>query len=253
MSTDKDDDIMMAVVAAFLGTFLFYLGFKTRKTYKIIECTPRSKTRSVALGLVEVQGLAQIYSEALISPFSKSECVYYSYKVEEERGSGKRRSWVTIASFSSSDPFYLQDETGRIEIRPQGATTKLKIDQNFRTSFFFNDKNEQLFIEGLQNLGITYTGLFGSKKLRCQETYIAPKDRLYVLGTATDAQKSTRSEINSENICICKDKNSIFYLSDSSEKDLLKSMFLTTYGFIIGGPILAIWGIAYLLFRFGLI
>ncbi len=104
-----------------LAGLMFWGGFYFVRLKRQVENTPTSKVRSVAMGMVEVKGKA-LRQYALISPMSHVPCVYYrltKYRREENK------QW-TATSTSSSDsvPFYLEDETGRVEIDPTGCRVR---------------------------------------------------------------------------------------------------------------------------------
>lgn len=105
---------ILAVMGFFAGVSSFYKGFLLLKKKRLIENTPTSKIRSIAMGLVEVYGKVVPYNENLLmSQFSKKKCVYYRYIVEELRG-GKSKNWETIQKSEEAVPFYLQDDTGSV-------------------------------------------------------------------------------------------------------------------------------------------
>ena len=250
MSKNDGGDIVIASIGLFVGLGLFRSGFTSRQRYKTIERTPTSKIRSVAVGLVEVNGYAEKFENLLVSPFAQAECVYYSYKTEERRKSGKSHKWITIASDKTKFPFLLRDDTGLILIDPQGAECRLESDRSYRMSSFSEDSQERSFKAGLTRLGIEYGSFWGERPLRCTEIFIRPCDSLFILGTATIDRNRPASATNSNNLCIMQDKQHWFVISDHSEKDLLKSLWWGMYGKIIGGPVLTVLCLAYLLNRF---
>ena len=99
--------------------------------------TPTSKTQGVFIGDVEVKGTAEV-AKPLTSFLAGATCVHYAWSVEEEwsrwvtetytdskgntRTRQKRESGsTTVASGGESIPFYLQDDTGVLLVRPDGA------------------------------------------------------------------------------------------------------------------------------------
>ena len=74
----SSDLLIYALVGLGIGVFLFYQGFKWMRQKQLIESTPTSKIRSLAMGLAEIFGEA-IPSEGKIlkSPFSDKDCVYF--------------------------------------------------------------------------------------------------------------------------------------------------------------------------------
>jgi len=60
-------DVILILVILFLGgLFLVYLGFWRLKLKRQIENTPTSKIRSLAIGLIEIQGNVQIQKRRTI-------------------------------------------------------------------------------------------------------------------------------------------------------------------------------------------
>ena len=111
---DEGNAIIWGIFCLGAGIFLFYMGFKWKKQKRLIEDTPTSKVRSLAMGRVEVFGAVQKARKIFQSPFSGTNCVWCKWMVEEYRRQGKHSRWVTIASGLLSDYFYLKDDTGSV-------------------------------------------------------------------------------------------------------------------------------------------
>lgn len=117
--------------------FLVAAGYCGRRR-RLVQDTPTSKCQGVFIGLVEVKGTAE--SEAPLRGYlSGTVCVLYSWEVQEHwsrtvtetyrdsKGNTRTRTrhesgWKTVASGGEQLPFYLQDDTGVVLIRPEGAT-----------------------------------------------------------------------------------------------------------------------------------
>lgn len=251
MTISSNDPIYLTYIGFVAGLVLFYYGFRIRQRFKIIEGTPTSKIRSVAVGLVELRGRAEIEGQSLVSPFSQLECVFYSYHVQQRKGSGKKKSWVTVARYQTDQLFRIRDETGSILVSPQNAECHFKIDRQYRTQLFGSEQ-EGVFKAGLDRIGIDYQGFLGEKTLRCSETYIAPNDLLYVLGSAVVRKGVVSSERNQDNLCVSRAERDLLILADRSEKDLLSALKWKMYASIFGGPLLTIVCLAYVLNRFNI-
>ena len=100
-----------------IAGLMFWGGFHFVRLKRQIENTPTSRIRSIAMGLVEVKGQA-IRQYALLSPMSHTPCVFYRLT----RFRRVKNQWQ-VSSVSSSDnvPFFLEDETGRVEVNPSGC------------------------------------------------------------------------------------------------------------------------------------
>lgn len=104
---------------ALLSLFFGWLGLRHLRIKRHIENLPTSRVRSVAMGLVEVQGYAR-RKFALVSPMTHQPCVFY--RLRKYRRDDEGRNWK---EYSSTDcgpvPFDLEDDTGRLTIDPAGA------------------------------------------------------------------------------------------------------------------------------------
>lgn len=144
-----------------LGAGLFLFGFMRLRVKRLIEDTPSSKVRSVAMGLTEVSGIARA-KYPMKSPISGADCVYFRFLVEKEtRGSRGRSHWSTVRQGVSTAYFYVEDETGKLLVDPMGAEGMLVRD------YYTTDSSGSLF----------------GSKMRYSEWYILPGDYVYVLGS----------------------------------------------------------------------
>jgi len=239
-SGDSEGKLFFYLCLGFvLGVVGFFSGFQLRKKKKLIEDIPTSTVRALALGLVEVSGTAREYQKPLTSDFSKTPCVFYQYKVQEYRRSGKSSSWVTIAEYKSSEYFYLEDKTGRVLICPAGAELHVHTDRKYSNGIGAKDKEQ--FLKQLELMGIGAGGIWGfGKQLRCEEAYIAPGDPLYVIGTAQPNPLVKGSAQGFENVCMAAQSGALFLISSESEKHVLGEFSGMMYFFLYGGPLLAV-------------
>ncbi|MCM2264805.1 MAG: E3 ubiquitin ligase family protein, partial [Desulfuromonadales bacterium] len=101
-------------------------AFACLRLKRFVEDTPTSRIRSLAMGLVEVQGRA-IRRYALVAPMTQGACVWYRLRKYRR---DNRNNWM-LASQSDSNhvPFVLDDGSGRVVVDPAGATIKVKTEQ----------------------------------------------------------------------------------------------------------------------------
>jgi len=191
-SYDSDSDpATLGLIMLIGGIVAFFFGFNRLKRKRMIENIPTSTVRAMAMGEVELIGKAEAYHQPLTGPFTNSPCVYYRYKIEEHRSSGKRSHWATIAKGdSSASPFYLRDETGRVLVAP--AKAEMLIDQKLRTQTM-SSQIEQF----LTRSGMRAHGLFGfARPLRFTEWHIKTDETSYVLGFAQKNPNFLREQQN---------------------------------------------------------
>ena len=101
-----------------LAVLLFWYAFYFLRMKRQIENTPTSRVRSVAMGMVEVKGRA-LRKYATVSPMTHVACAYY--RLTRYRRS-KNNNWeVSSVASSHHVPFFLEDDTGQVEIDPSSC------------------------------------------------------------------------------------------------------------------------------------
>jgi hypothetical protein len=168
------------VLGAAAGLYLFYAGFRLLQRKRLILDTPASKIRSAAMGLVEVSGLAN-GPFALIAPITSRPCYFYRTLVWQWERQGKNNTWVKKVDESLHVPFYLDDNTGRVLVNPQGADLDVHCDfkEEFNSSIFSSTLG---IPDNITNF-LTMRGLDFEKRIKVEEYCIKPKNSLFILGT----------------------------------------------------------------------
>ncbi len=110
--------IRPGLMPAALAAACLWGGFHFLRLKRRVENTPTSKTRSVAMGLAEIQGRAR-RKYALVSPMGQTPCVYYRLRRYRRDRNNKWR--LSGSDDSGHVPFYLEDDTGRLIVAPDGA------------------------------------------------------------------------------------------------------------------------------------
>ncbi|MDU1905389.1 MAG: hypothetical protein E6772_11445 [Dysgonomonas sp.] len=119
----------LALIALFfaLGPYIFpviiaiiilskILPNSNNRFLKLQSVLPTSKIRSMAMGLVEVKGkLRKI--EYLKAPIKSKPCIGYTYIIEKKkRDDNGRTKYSTISNISKCNNFFIEDETGSVEV-----------------------------------------------------------------------------------------------------------------------------------------
>jgi hypothetical protein len=180
LSSSSHEWMVWALLGACAGAYCFYRGFRALQRRRLILDTPTSKVRSAAMGLVEVSGLA-VGPYTVTAPVSSLPCFYCRTLAWQLKQSGKDRQWVKFADETLHVPFYLDDNTGRVLVDPQGA--ELDLHRDFQDEFHI-----PLFSGGLDlpaNVA-SFLGRHGvglDKTVKIEEYCIKPKNALFILGT----------------------------------------------------------------------
>jgi hypothetical protein len=150
-------------ISGLLAACFFFGGFRLLRLNRLIQDTPTSKIRSIAMGCVEVHGKA-LRQYALFSPMTNIACIYYRL-VRYKRNA--KNDWV-VSSITSSGhvPFWIEDDTGRVSVDPAAATVKA------------SHRQESL------GEGTTAFGGFSSADEKWVEEMIYDGALVYVLGEA---------------------------------------------------------------------
>ncbi|MFH1978151.1 MAG: GIDE domain-containing protein [Candidatus Aenigmatarchaeota archaeon] len=226
------------IVALVVGIFAFYIGIRSVNKKRLIQNIPTSKIRSLAMGLVEIYGeVLPAYKKLLVSPFSGEKCVYYGYKIQEYRSSGKTSSWVTVAKEEEHQSFFLKDETGHVLVDSRKAEIELKNKGEFDSSW---GKDPPLRVkEFLKSKNMSFEGFLGiNKRMRYYEYVIKPRDKVYIMGTAGKNPhiESATAKMNQEGVMIQKANGNPYYISDQSEKKITRNLTYTAwFSLIFGG------------------
>ena len=231
--------LVFRIFISALGIGLFVWAIISFKNKRLIENIPTSKIRSIAMGLVEIYGEVVARKDNILkSPFSQKDCVYYRYKIEEYRSSGKSSHWATIRKGSNYVYFYIKDDTGMVLIDPKDAKIDIPADNVFNSSI---GKDPSYKIQQfLQRENVRFEGsIFGiNRTLRYIEFFIEPYDKLYILGTAADNPfvKDASTFKGVDDVIIKKGKHEKFYyISDRSEYMILKRLrLIVNCGFVFG-------------------
>ncbi|WP_295883153.1 hypothetical protein [uncultured Thiohalocapsa sp.] len=109
-----------------IGAWLLRRGLRDFWRLRLIVDTPTARIRSAPQGYVELQGLAAPLREPLAAPLTGTTCVWYRWRIERWKRSGRSGSWVTLEQGSAERPFLVDDGTGTAEVQPDDAHLHLR-------------------------------------------------------------------------------------------------------------------------------
>lgn len=123
-----DPNVVAFIVAtvALTAAYAAWRGCNALYRARTIEDTPTAKIRSAPQGYVELEGVGRLMDgPPIVAPLSGLPCVWFRYRIEQyetvhARGRTGRR-WRTVDRGESQETFWLEDETGRVAVDPDGA------------------------------------------------------------------------------------------------------------------------------------
>lgn len=211
--------------------------------------TPTSKVRSMAIGPVELNGAAVLPpgKQYQRGPFTDEPCLYWEYKVEEQRTrhtkQGTQTYWATIASARSKAPIALRDDTGTVLVDPQGAELPAPVETRYGSGW--GRDPPQTVLAFLAQKGLSHETLFGiNKKMRFTEQRLMENTTLYVLGNATRPEGA--SGVGNEALVVQREGDGTFLVSEKSEKQLVQKWTALFWAMLLIGILMAAGG-AYVL------
>jgi hypothetical protein len=250
---------LWATAALAAGPWFFYRGFRTLRTRRLIANTPTARIRSMAMGLVEINGTVEPRS-TVAAPFSGKPCAYWEVDISS-RG---RRGWTVVHRNHSGNPFFLRDQTGLALVYPHGSECKIHFGSEEHCQglmlppCYADYMNAHASALGqLARVGI----------LRFRERMLEAGARVYVLGTAvpraqehvvadgallqatgTDDAVATRLRtLDQDVVALVRrgENESTFIISQESEKSLMLGLGARAVVEVAGGPALTLFGLGY--------
>lgn len=196
-----------------------------------------------------------VCQEPLVSELAGGDCVYYSMSVDREyeetyyendeegnREKKIRQGSENVAGNKRSIPFYVEDATGRIKVKQEGAEI---ISEKVYSRFEADISGNISFLKiGQMNIEIPASNHDGDRRIlgyRYNEEAIEVGRDVYVLGEVTDRDVE---------LCVVSplDKDKKFIISTKGEEALLREGKTSMNLSLIGAIICGIIGIGMLIF-----
>ena len=226
--------IAIGSLALCFGLFAYLIGFGDWYDKRLLDCTPVSRCRAVALGPVVVSGKVG-GANPIPSLVGHLPSFISRVVVEEYRSNGKSSNWQTVHKRELRMPFHVEDGTGAIKVEPERAVLWLEPDIKYSSKDGYADyakaaSDRSVYVtESLDDMLSEYCltrGIDMRNPIRFTETNLSPGDPVFVYGTA-----STNSDGDSDcpNI-IRKTFWQTPYILEGGKADMIAK--LTTRGFI---------------------
>lgn len=102
------------------GLYSFFKGFRVYREYRVVEDTPETPIRSVAMGLSRVHGKAA-GDERVTSPVTRTPCYFYKVDIERWKTDRDGGSWSHYRTDTNGVKFYLEDPSGHVLVDARDA------------------------------------------------------------------------------------------------------------------------------------
>lgn len=180
--------VLLVAGGLLVAVGLAWFAFRIIRVKRLQENLAISKTAGIVFGLTEVEGSLVPDDEhtPLTGPVSGKACTWYRYVIKEKRGSGKNAKWVTIEDTIKKQPFWCEDDEGRIRIFPGHAEV--------------HSKHVSTRREGRRHYS---------------ETAIRPNDELYVLA------KARPDKTRGDRLVLGHEKGSPFIIANIPEAEVM--------------------------------
>ena len=248
-----------ATLALGAGPWLFARAFRDFRTRRLIQNTPTARIRSMAMGLVEVQGDVVQRSEHQ-APFSGRSCAYWEVDISTR---ARNKGWTIVHRNASGSPFFLKDETGLALVYPHGADCRV---QTQVEETCLGIQLPECYARYMDDQHLAFRHVWRLSSLRFRERILEEEQRVYVLGTATPKQNSTAismddaapaaeegpherhlRELQERTLGVVRqgENERTFIISQQSERELTVTLGLRAWGQMIAGPALTMFGLGY--------
>jgi hypothetical protein len=252
---------LFAVFALGAGPWLFIRAFRDLRTRRLIENTPTARIRSMAMGLVEINGEVVPRSEHM-APFSGRPCAYWEVDIATK---GRNNSWSVVHKNASGSPFFMRDETGLALVYPKGAECHVST-QVEETCLGINLPD--CYMQYMDQERLAFRHVWRLSTLRFRERLLEEGQRVFVMGTAvprpqamtvsqdddvlaatgTDGPHERRiRELQHEATAIVRlgESEKVFIISQQSERTMTFMLGLRGWAEMVGGPALTLFGLGY--------
>jgi hypothetical protein len=242
-----------STIAVFLGGLYFiWLGFRRWRQRTLIRDTPTEQAESLSVGPSEISGTAVATPEgAMTAPFSEEDCVLAEYEVEQYDSSGDDSSWDTVKQGTFFCPFFLDDGTGKVLVRPHDDTTYDLDPDDWTTTYVDSSvpgpEPIQWFVENSDDLAFPSDASGTDNDRKYRQNLIRTGETAYVFGTVQpreqrnvpdDASNADRLVI--EKITDDSMQEPMFLVSDDEQKELIDRRRFALWRAPVGGLFLVV-------------
>jgi len=183
------------IIGGVIVAVLVVMRHRAVKRVAAIEGAAKYDVAALPLGYGKASGRVLALEPQLVSPLSRTDCVYFHFKVEEQhtrtvtspgphgRGTTTRTEtyWVTVITDKQAINCAVEDKTGAAWLDILDAETVLESSGHLHSGLFTNaPKHLERTLQ--RNYGYSPKGWFFNKSLRYTEVVLSDGDKVFVIG-----------------------------------------------------------------------
>jgi hypothetical protein len=181
VSLDPGEAMFLIALCGAAAAWGAYRAWRDLHAVRLVEDMPTARAGSAHQGYVELQGRARLMDgPPIIAPLSREPCVWYRYVIEErlEGASGQNhKGWKVTERGASDDCFWLEDDSGRVVVNPEGA----QVTAELREIWYGQDRRRRFTGPAAKMRGAISIHAMGATR-RYTEERIPVGSQLYALG-----------------------------------------------------------------------
>ena len=251
---------ILATFALCSGPWLFIRAFQDLRVRRLIENTPTARIRSMAMGLVEIDGEVIPRSEHS-APFSGKACAYWEVDISTRT---RNNGWSIVHRSASGSPFFVRDDTGIALVYPKDSDCRVQA-QVEETCMGINLPSCYMEYMDAEHLALRHVWMLST--LRFRERTLEEGQRVFVLGTAVPRPNAMSvsqdeelqatgtggpherriHELQHEATAIVRrgENDDVFIISQQSERQMTTMLGIHAWAGLLLGPALTLIGLGY--------
>jgi len=220
--------LVLLGVATVGGYFLLTGGRELYTVAHILRNDPVPiRTVDGHTGPVEIEGTAVVDEESgtVTAPLTGSDCLAYTYEVQELRSSGKHSDWETLDEGMGGVDFLVDDDTARVRVDPERADVRFESHSvtvppgtELPDSLARYVAASDAVDEQDRTLDLVVTELSVGNKQRFVERRLDPGERVYVYGHARRGPAAEWGSDLVDAVVGAGDGTPVFVISDTDER-----------------------------------
>jgi len=173
-----------ATAALCAGPIMFFRGFRDFRIQRLIQNTPTSRIRSMAMGLVEINGTV-LQRSSVRAPFSNQPCAYWEVNIAVRMS--EKHAWTNVYRETSGQPFYVDDGTGIAMVYPKGSMCRVPTSAE---EACVGAMLPDIYSEFISERRIWQAFFWRASQMRFREHRVEEGEKVYVLGSAEPRPQS---------------------------------------------------------------